>query len=281
MTEAPGNGVGRPCGDRGKGPRQGLARLAAWAPDLAVIVGSGMASITSRLVVDDELAYDELGWPATSVPGHDNRLLLARGRTARGRELRLALACGRPHRYEGWTDGDLERAVRDLCACGVERSVMTNAAGGLGETCPGTALVCHEVVDLQAPPPGREAPRLAVCSHDEAARAAVGLCQTEGEGAPPVPCTAGVYVSVAGPQYETPAEAQWLARYGDAVGMSAAPELRAALGTGMTCLVLALVVNRSGADASHDDVLVAAARLSERLAVRMLALVEARWPELA
>jgi len=39
---------------------------------------------------------------------------------------------------------------------------------------------------------------------------------------------AGAYVSVCGPQFETPAEVAWLAGYGDVVGMSAAPEARAA-----------------------------------------------------
>ncbi len=258
-----------------------LARVAAWAPDVVVIVGSGMAALAARLTVDEEIDYGEIGWPATAVPGHDNRLRLARGRAAGGRELRLALACGRPHRYEGWADDDLERAVRDLATRGVTRLVATNACGGLGPAAAGAVVVCREVVDLQGPPVGADPPRLPVCTPAEAARVADRLCVVDAQTGDAAASRTGVYVAVSGPQYETSAEASWLARYGEAVGMSAAPELRAALATGMTCLVLALVVNRSGETVSHDDVLATAAALSDRLAGSLIPLVLTRWPELA
>ena len=50
-----------------------------------------------------------------------------------------------------------------------------------------------------------------------------------------------------GPQFETPAEAAWLAGLGDVVGMSAAPEVRAGAPPRASWCVLALaVLNRSG-----------------------------------
>jgi purine nucleoside phosphorylase len=57
----------------------------------------------------------------------------------------------------------------------------------------------------------------------------------------------GRYVAVPGPQFETAAEARWLAGYGDVVGMSTALEVRTARERGLETTVLALVVNRSGA----------------------------------
>lgn len=258
-----------------------LAQLTAWAPHAAVVVGSGMRALTACLTVEAEIGYEHLRWPRTAVPGHDNLLRLARGRTAGGRELRLALACGRPHRYEGWDDEDLGRAVRDLAACGIRRLLTTHASGGLGSTPPRTIVVCRDVVDLQTPPPGAQPPRLAVCTTQEAARVATSLRETGVAASDSTAARAGVYVCLSGPHYETPAEARWLARYGDAVGMSAAPEVRAARVSGMTCLVLALVVNRSGEDTCHDDVVAVAASLSQHLAQDMVPLLTARWPELA
>jgi purine nucleoside phosphorylase len=88
------------------------------------------------------------------------------------------------------------------------------------------------------------------------------------------------YVSVCGPQFETPAEVAWLRRFGDVVGMSAAPEARAAAATGVECCLLALVANVAGAVDSHDEVLAAGGRLARLLAAGLTQAVTARWPDL-
>ena len=91
---------------------------------------------------------------------------------------------------------------------------------------------------------------------------------------------AGVYVSVCGPQFETPAEVAWLAGYGDVVGMSAAPEARAAAATGVESCLLALVANVAAAVGSHADVLAAGAGLARLLAAGLPSALLARWPDL-
>ena len=194
-----------------------LRRLAAWRPDAAVIFGSGLAALPEGARVEEEVPYHDLDWPCTSVPGHLNVLRLACVPRPGAGELRLALACGRPHRYEGWSDAELEAPVRGLAAAGVTRLVLTNSCGALRAGVPvGGAVVCAEVVDLQRPPASAEPPRLPVCPAAACARVAAAL---DPKGAD----SAGVYVAVAGPQFETPAEVAWLAGYGDVVGMSAAP----------------------------------------------------------
>jgi len=85
---------------------------------------------------------------------------------------------------------------------------------------------------------------------------------------------------VSGPQFETPAEVRWLSSYGDVVGMSAAPEARAAAVAGMTCCLLATVVNRAAAVDSHEAVLAFGARLAHALVASLPAVRRARWPEL-
>jgi purine-nucleoside phosphorylase len=254
-------------------PTEAARRLAAWRPHAAAVYGSGLWALPEGARVVDEVPYDALGWPAGAVPGHHNVLRLAVVPDA-GRELRLALACGRPHRYEGWTDAELETPVRALAAAGVTRLVLTNSCGALRpEAGAGRAVVCATVVDLQRPPQGAEPERLRVCSEAEAEGVAAAL----GAGAAP---GSGAYVSVCGPQFETPAEVAWLARFGDVVGMSAAPEVRAAAATGVECCLLALVANVAAAVGSHDDVLAAGGRLARLLAAGLAASVTARWPDL-
>ena len=260
--------------------RAALARVAAWAPDVAAIFGSGLAAVSAELVVEHDVGYEDLGWPCTAVAGHANRLRLARVAAAGGRELKLALACGRPHRYEGWTDDELERPVRALAGCGARRLVLTNACGSLRAAPQGALVVCDHVVDLQLPPAGTAPERLPVCSPKEAAHIVTRLHAAScADDAPP--SGVGAYVAVQGPQFETPAEARWLARYATVVGMSAAPEVRAARATGVDCLLLALVVNQAAAVGSHDNVLATASRFSSGLASALITTVKARWPELA
>jgi len=249
-----------------------LGRVAAFAPQVAVVFGSGLAAPPRDAVIREELAYEELDWPRTAVPGHASRLLLVEAPAEDGARLRLALACGRPHFYEGWAEEELGHCVRDLCAAGASRVVLTNSTGSLRPAVePGAVVVCSALVDLQAAPPGEDPPLLAVCAQREADRAAAALAPHG---------RTGVYVAVAGPQFETAAEAEWLSRHGDVVGMSAAPEVRAAHTAGASCCLLALVANRAAAVLSHEEVLSGGASLAALLAGRLAATIAARWPEL-
>ncbi len=279
-------------------------RVKGFRPHAAVVFGSGLAGLPHASVVEAELGYDELGWPCTAVPGHANLLRLARVPAPDGAaDLRLALACGRPHFYEGWSEAELRRPVADLAACGAQRVVLTNSCGALRPPAvPGSLMVCAEVVDLQrAPADGVPSPeRLPVCTAGEADAVASAVTAAIGTGSGTVPGVVsgagpgsggltvggirrvpvgiGAYVAVAGPQFETPAEVAWLGSLGDVVGMSGAPELRAARAAGAACLLLGLVANRAAAIGSHEDVLAVGAALSGSLAAALPAAVLARWP---
>jgi purine-nucleoside phosphorylase len=186
-----------------------------------------------------------------------------------------------PHRYEGWRDEDLERPLRDLAAAGVRRFMLVNACGGLGSVRAGQTVVCEAVIDLQRPPRGPHPERLPVCSPAQAASTASLLsarlsCSPGAPGSVP-----GIYVALAGPQFETPAEARWLSRYGDVVGMSAAPEVRAAAACGAECMLIGVVANAAGGADTHAAVLEAASDCSRRLAAALIPAAAARWPELA
>jgi purine-nucleoside phosphorylase len=205
-----------------------------------------------------------LGGRATRDAAHPNRLVVCDWDPGDGRRRRTLLAWGRPHLYEGWERAQVGRPVSEIAAAGVAHVVLTNASGGLGAAVePGMVIVARRVVDLQqAVPAAGEPPVLEVCAGDRAGAVAGAL-------APALHARPGTYVAVPGPQYETPAEAAWLATLGDAVGMSTAPEVEAALTAGAGVTVLSLVVNRSGDAAAHADVLAASATLAEGLRARL------------
>lgn len=211
----------------------------------AVVFGSGLAAVPLGLSVDREVDYADLGWPLGGVPGHQGRLVVAGD---------VLLSWGRGHSYEGLTERQLEAPVQAMAAAGVRRLVLTCACGSLSERLqPGDVVVAHTVVDLRRAPSAAP-PQVAVCTAAAAEETAAVL-------APDLAGRAGVYIAVAGPQYETPAEAVWLASLGDVVGMSAAPEVRAAAAGGVEIRLLAVVTNRAaGAHLGHGEVLAAGER---------------------
>ena len=226
--------------------------------DLAVVSGSGLAIVPADAELVEVFDYAALGWPASDVAGHPNRLLVADWAPAGRPALRLLLACGRCHLYEGSTPGRAARAVDDIAAAGVRALIVTNAVGALDPALePGDAVVVTSVIDLQGTLRG-PVRALPVAGDDAAAGLVTAL-------APHVRARAGRYVAVPGPHYETPAEAAWLRSFGEVVGMSGAVEVRAARRHGLPVRVLSLVSNRSGAASDHAAVLSVGERLESRL----------------
>jgi len=127
------------------------------------------------------------------------------------------------------------RAGRTLCEVtaeiatrlGVGVTLLTNAAGGVREDLQvGDLVRIRSHLDLQGPITSVPAPE---SPYDAALTGLVGRVQ-EGLGLRPLQ---GRYAAVLGPQYETPAEIRFLRALGaDLVGMSTAPEARAAAEAG-------------------------------------------------
>ena len=250
---------------------RGIGRAVA---DLAIVFGSGIAVLPDGCTVIEEVCYRDLGWPVSQVEGHANRLLLCAWERRDAAPMRVLLLFGRPHRYEGWDAARLEQPVDEIASWGVRRLLITNACGSLSDMVgPGDAVLVHEVIDLQEPP-AHAIEHLTVTDARVATRCADAL-------SPWLPACAGRYVAVAGPHYETPAEVRWLARHGDVVGMSSAPEERASARHGISAVLLALVVNRAGTETTHAEVLAAAGRCAGSLkAGGLTAVAHAAWPEL-
>jgi purine-nucleoside phosphorylase len=93
----------------------------------------------------------------------------------------------------------------------------------------------------------------------------------------------GVYVSLSGPQFETPAEVRMLRVWGgDAVGMSTAPEVLVANHAGMRVLGFSTITNvsldstASTEEVSHEDVL----RLGRQVVPKLAAIIRGVLREL-
>lgn len=185
----------------------------------AIVLGSGLGSFADGLENICSFAFDELGLPTSKVPGHAGRLVLARLNNTP-----LLIAQGRVHLYEGWPAGEVVRAIVLMQHIGINKLILTNAAGSLNPDFePGSWMMISDHINLTGQTPLIGGPhfvdmtevystRLRKCFHAAATR--------QGK-----PLHEGVYAAMHGPQYETPAEVRMLQRLGaDAVGMSTVPE---------------------------------------------------------
>jgi purine-nucleoside phosphorylase len=239
--------------------------------DTALILGSGLSSVSDRLNPVETVSFGEVaGLPESRVPGHAGRFLIAR---PAGRP--LLIAQGRVHLYEGWDAAEVVRTVLLFHRLGVRRLLLTNAAGSLNPGFePGGWMMLSDHINLTGQSPLRGGPHfidMSAAYCPELRGRFRGAAASRGEV-----LHEGVYAAVAGPQYETPAEVRMLRLLGaDAVGMSTVPEVIQAHALGMKVAAFSCLTNWaagiSGRPISHDEVAAAGREAAHVLAGLLLA----------
>ena len=246
-------------------------------PRIGLILGSGLGSLADEVAEASIIPFAEVPhFPQATVEGHSGRLVIGRlaGKT-------VLVMQGRIHYYEGYTMEEVVLPVRVMQALGVKTLIVTNAAGGLNPAFrAGDLMLITDHIGLAAlaghnPLLGPNDPALGprfvnmTAAYDPALRA-LALRVAQGMG---LTLHQGVYVGLAGPAFETPAEVRFLrAIGGDAVGMSTVPEVIAARHGGMRVLGLSGITNVAQADSSavlgpdHEEVLQVGRSLGPRLA---------------
>jgi purine-nucleoside phosphorylase len=207
--------------------------------ELALVLGSGLGTFADRIAKSRSIPYGEIdGMPQSSVPGHAGRLVVGE---IEG--VRVVAQQGRVHLYEGWSVAAVTRCVRALSKVGVQRIVLTNAAGGLHRDWPpGTLMRIADHVNLQGETP---------LAQSEAAKGTpwdpmLGGVLDASASKLDIPLERGVYAGLTGPSYETPAEVRMLAWLGaDAVGMSTVAEALAAHASGMKVCGVSCITNHA------------------------------------
>jgi len=178
---------------------------------------------------------------------------------------------GRVHLYEGYSAAQVAFPVRVLAGLGVGTLVVTNAAGGIRRTFRrGDLMVITDHINFSGANPliGRNEEHLGPRFVDmrrayDSALIALALAAARREK---IALRRGIYLAVAGPSYETPAELAMMRRWGaDAVGMSTVAEVTMARQAGLRVLGVAAIANAAGGGpVSHAAVLRAAEGLGPR-----------------
>ncbi|MFP1630400.1 purine-nucleoside phosphorylase [Zhengella sp. ZM62] len=233
-----------------------VERLNGLAPRIAFVLGSGLGTLVDGVEKAVRIPYGDLpGFPKSGVTGHAGEVVAG----YLGGQSVLMLS-GRSHYYEHANAAAMRPALEALQGLGIERIVLTNAAGSLEEAIPpGSVMLIEDHINFSGSNPLFHEPtdRRFVGlteAYDPAMRRAIQkAAQAEG-----IALGKGVYMWFSGPSFETPAEIRMARVMGaTAVGMSTVPEVILARFLGLRVAACSVITNyaagMTGAELSHQE----------------------------
>lgn len=249
-------------------------------PRVGIILGSGLGGLADAVKQPTVIPFNQLPyWPVSTVIGHQGRLLIGQ---LEGQPVMVMQ--GRAHYYEGYSMAQVGLPVRVMQRLGVEILVVTNAAGGVNPKFnPGDLMLITDHLNLigmsgLTPLRGPNLDELGPRFPDMSRAYDRELCELARQVAAEdhLLLHEGIYVCLAGPSFETPADLRYLRGIGaDAVGMSTVPEVTVARHGGVRVLGVSGISNKANLDGStlttHEEVLEA----GQKIAPQLLTLIQA------
>ncbi|SDL81482.1 purine-nucleoside phosphorylase [Catalinimonas alkaloidigena] len=217
----------------------------AHVPAVGIILGTGLTHLADDIEISTTIPYEQIPhFPVSTVETHTGRLLF--GHLA-GKPV-VAMQ-GRFHYYEGYSMPQVTFPVRVMKLLGIRVLLISNAAGGLHPDHElSDLMVISDHINLQPDNPlrgpndttlGVRFPDMLDAYDQDLRKLAHRVAHEEG-----FPLQEGVYVSVPGPNLETPAEYRFLRTIGaDAVGMSTVPEVIVARHMDLPVLAVSVITD--------------------------------------
>lgn len=234
------------------------------APRVGLVLGSGLGNLANSVTDPTIIPYTEIpSWPVSTIHGHAGRLVI--GDLFGVPSLVMQ---GRVHYYEGYPMDVVTLPIRVMQRMGIKILILTNAAGAINpDYVPGDVMLINDHINmigmgglnpLRGPNLAEFGERFPDMSqpydHD-----LIGMARATAK-ANQILLHEGVYVCLAGPSFESPADLRFLQRIGaDAVGMSTVPENIVARHGKTRVLGLSGISNKANLDGStittHEEVL--------------------------
>ncbi|MEM1286935.1 MAG: purine-nucleoside phosphorylase [Pseudomonadota bacterium] len=252
------------------------ARVPDASPRLGLVLGSGLGSLVDEIEQAVRIPYAELPhFPLSTVSSHAADVVLGQFEG-----VEVIVLAGRVHAYETGQADAMAGPLGALKGLGVERLILTNAAGSLHEDMPpGSLMLISDHINVSGRNPligvegdGRFANM--VDAYDPKWRATAQRIAREHS----IDLHEGVYGWFLGPSFETPAEINMARTLGmDAVGMSTVPETILARYHGIDVLGISSITNlgagMTGDALSHHETKDVGATIVPKLTRLLRALV--------
>lgn len=234
------------------------------APEVGIILGTGLGGLVNEITDKKELHYADIpNFPVSTVKGHSGKLIFG----MLGNKKVVAMQ-GRFHFYEGYGMQDVTFPVRVMKEIGIKFLIVSNAAGGMnrGFTV-GDIMIINDHINLMPSNPlighnfdelGPRFPDMSEAYDKKAIIQALTIANRNG-----IDVKQGVYAAVSGPTFETPAEYRYMRTIGaDAVGMSTVPEVIVARHASIPVFAVSVITDLGGMDiaepVTHEEVIKAA-----------------------
>jgi len=253
-----------------------------FTPKIAIILGTGLSDLETALANFTKIKYEDIpNFPISTVASHKGCLLFGKIEN-----VDIVIQQGRCHLYEGYSPSDVCTGLRIMQGLGAKSLIITNAAGALnplwqvGEL----MLICDHINHTGYSPLtgtnhdvwGDRFPDMS-CAYDldyidiaQKAALDIGLNLEK-----------GVYIGVAGPQYETPAETRFFKQIGaDAVGMSTVLEVISARHLGMKVLGISCLTNKNLPDCMIHAPLDSVIAVAQKASANLIRLIRQCLPKL-
>ncbi|MEI9946071.1 MAG: purine-nucleoside phosphorylase [Chitinophagaceae bacterium] len=251
------------------------------APEVGIVLGSGLGNFASEIKVEKEVPYEEIPhFPVSTVVGHSGKLIFGKlsGKTV------VAMA-GRFHYYEGYSTQEVVFPIRVMKMLGVKLLLLSNAAGGVNTSYKvGDIMIIKDHIGLFTPNPliGKNVEEFGPRFPDMSEPYKKDLIKKAKEIAVKknIDLKEGVYVAVTGPTFETKAEYKLIhAVGGDVVGMSTVQECIVANHMGLPVFAVSIVtdigIREDDNIITHEEVLQAAKEAEPKLAMLFKELIAA------
>lgn len=224
-----------------------IGKRTHFKPVVGIVLGTGLSTLAEEIVVEKEFNYGLLPFfPISTVESHAGKLILG---TLHG--VKVVAMAGRFHYYEGYSMQQLTFPIRVLQALGIKQLIMSNAAGSVNpQINAGDVVFIRDHINLLPENPlrgfnderlGPRFPDMVKTYNRQMNSTALGLAEKHGLRA-----HEGVYLAIAGPNLETPAEYKMAHILGaDVIGMSTVPEVLVARHMGLPICVVSVVSNKS------------------------------------
>lgn len=214
------------------------------APEIGIILGTGLGGMVREIKSQFILAYEEIpNFPVSTVEGHHGKLIFGK---INGKNI-IAMQ-GRFHYYEGYTTQQVTFPVRVMKDLGIRYLLVSNASGGVNpDYAIGDLMILDDHINLvpnpligkHYPEFGARFPDMSDTYDKSLISKAISIARRE-----KIKVQKGCYVATTGPTLETPKEYEYFRIIGgDAVGMSTVPEIIVAHQMGIICFAISIITD--------------------------------------
>ncbi|MDD7362918.1 MAG: purine-nucleoside phosphorylase [Peptoniphilus sp.] len=248
-------------------------------PEIGIILGSGLGDFADTVEDAVRIPYGEIpGFNQSTVQGHSGELIFG---IVKGKKI-VAMK-GRIHFYEGFDIKEVVFPVKVLCDLGIDKLIVTNAAGGVNKSFnPGELMFISDHINFNGKNPligpnedvGDRFPDMSY-AYDPALLEEVQKIAERLD----IAHRTGVYMYMTGPSYETPAEIRMAGILGaDAVGMSTVPEVIVANHRHVKVVGISCITNMAAGildqPLEHEEVLTISQKVSEDFKKLVASIIE-------